>query len=69
MMFKDKAFYEIKANENNDFKIGDKLIHIGTGIVGLFLKSYYPTASARTLQIKCSNGKIFYAPYNQFRKY
>lgn len=51
-----------------EFKIGDRLVHKNLGIKGYFLKDYYPTGGARTLQIKCDDGRVFYAPYRDFVK-
>lgn len=51
-----------------EFKIGDRLVHKKLGIRGYFLKAYYPTCSARTLQIRCDDGRVFYAPYTDFIK-
>lgn len=51
-----------------EFKIGDRLMHKSLGVTGAYLKDYYPTCSKRTLQIKCDDGRIFYAPYIDFVK-
>ncbi len=51
-----------------EFKVADRLVHKFTKVEGYFLRDYYPTGGARTLQIKCDDGRIFYGPYNEFAK-
>lgn len=51
-----------------EYKTGDRLVHKKLGIQGYFLKSYYPACSARTLQIRCDDGRVFYASYTDFIK-
>ena len=51
-----------------EFKSGDILMHKRYGVIGSYLKCYLPTASKLTVQIKCTDGRIFYAPYDEFIK-
>lgn len=51
-----------------EFKVADRLVHKFTKVEGYFLRDYYPTGGARTLQIKRDDGRIFYGPYNEFTK-
>lgn len=46
----------------------NKLKHIGTGNIGVFLKEYKPTGMNWTTQIKMDDGRIYYAPSCEFVK-
>ncbi|MBS9773819.1 MAG: hypothetical protein KGV59_01500 [Tenacibaculum sp.] len=39
-----------------------------SGIEGVFLQEYKPTGKPLTLQIKCYDGRIFYAPKIEFTR-
>lgn len=55
----------------NEFNVGDKVICIASdyyGTSGTVIKQYYPTACEQQTLIKCSDGRLFHAPTNLFRK-
>lgn len=52
----------IQSNES------EKLKHLGTGNIGVFLKDYYVTGRGYTTQIKMDDGRIYYAPSYEFVK-
>jgi hypothetical protein len=45
-----------------------KLKHVLTGNTGYFIKEYKPTGKPYTTQIQMDNGKIYFAPSNEFIK-
>ena len=44
------------------------LEHIHTGNVGVFIKEYKPTGMNCTTQIRLEDGRIYFAPSNEFRR-
>lgn len=46
----------------------ERLKHLGTGNIGVFLKDYYVTGRGYTTQIKMDDGRIYYAPSHEFVK-
>lgn len=50
------------------FHVGDKVVCIPTGVRGIVVKQYYPTASAQQTMIRTENGLLYHAPTYDFRK-
>lgn len=40
--------------------------HSPTGIVGEFLREYFPTGKPLTMQIRLKDGRIYFAPKYEF---
>ncbi len=53
---------------NNNFKIGDRVVCIVSGVTGTVIKQYIPTASAEQTLIRCKDGRKYHAPTRLFRK-
>ena len=47
-------------------KNGDKVI-CETGVVGIVIKQYYPTACEQQTIIECEDGRKYHAPTRLFR--
>lgn len=45
-----------------NFKMGDKVICIPTGVVGTIIKFYTPTASCSQIMVQTSDGRKYHAP-------
>jgi hypothetical protein len=43
-------------------------LHVPTGQIGSFLKEYKPTGRQLTMQIQLQDGRIYFAPSNEFIK-
>lgn len=43
-----------------------RLKHIHTGNCGYFVKEYTPTGMSLTIQIRLDDGRIYFAPANEF---
>lgn len=46
----------------------NRLKHIGTGNIGVFIKEYYATGHGYLTQIRLDDGRIYYAPSCEFVK-
>lgn len=51
----------------NDFKIGDKVICIVSGVIGVVIKQYFPTACEQQTMIECADGRLYHAPTRLFK--
>lgn len=49
-------------------EIGDKVICIISGVKGVVIKQYVPTACAQQAMILCADGRKYHAPTSMFRK-
>lgn len=49
-------------------EIGDKVIDITSGIYGVVIKQYYPTACEQQTMIQCDDGRKYHAPTRCFVK-
>ncbi len=49
-------------------KTGDKVICCISGVVGIVVKQYYPTACAQQTMIRTSDGRLYHAPTDTYRK-
>lgn len=49
-------------------KVGDKVICFTTGVKGIVIKQYYPTASPQQTMIQCFDGRKYHAPTSEFIK-
>lgn len=53
---------------NNKIDIGDKVICTVSGVTGIVIKQYVPTASEEQTMIKCVDGRNYHAPTRLFQK-
>lgn len=42
--------------------------HRNTGLVGYYVKEYYPTGKPLTMQIILKNGRVYFAPKCEFEE-
>ncbi|UZP01914.1 hypothetical protein JW813_09195 [Clostridium botulinum] len=52
----------------NTIYIGNTVICIVNGVMGIVIKQYVPTASEEQTMIKCVDGRIYHAPTRLFKK-
>ncbi|MCQ2014667.1 hypothetical protein [Clostridium butyricum] len=52
----------------NDFKYGDKVVCIASGVTGIVIKQYVPTACEEQTRIRCVDGREYHAPTRLFKK-
>ena len=48
-------------------KIGDKVVCTASGVKGIVIKQYYPTACEQQTMIQCADGRQYHAPTRLFR--
>ena len=53
---------------NNKFSIGDRVVCVVSGVAGIVIKQYVPTACEEQTMIKCEGGRKYHAPTFLFRK-
>ena len=53
---------------DKQIEIGDKVVCIISGVKGVVVKQYYPTACEQQTMIRCADGRLYHAPTNTFRK-
>lgn len=44
--------------------IGDKVICVLSGVSGVIVKTYTPTASAPQIMVRTKDGRLYHAPYS-----
>ena len=49
-------------------QIGDKVMCIESGVKGIVVKKYYPTACEEQTMIKTDDGRLYHAPTRTFLK-
>lgn len=49
-------------------KIGDEVVDMTSGISGVVIKQYYPTACEQQTMIQCDDGRKYHAPTRYFVK-
>lgn len=49
-------------------EIGDNVICAISGVQGIVIKQYYPTASPQQTMIQCADGRKYHAPTSEFIK-
>lgn len=49
-------------------KIGDEVVDIVSGVDGVVIKQYYPTACEQQTMIQCDDGRKYHAPTRCFIK-
>lgn len=49
-------------------KIGDSVICVESGVYGIVIKQYYPTACEQQTMIQCDDGRKYHAPTRTFVK-
>lgn len=52
---------------NDKISIGDRVV-CHSGVTGVVVKQYYPTACAEQTMIKCDDGRLYHAPTTMFKK-
>lgn len=53
---------------NNKINIGDKVVCTASGVTGIVIKQYVPTASEEQIMIMCADGRKYHAPTRLFMK-
>lgn len=53
----------------NPINVGDSVICVVSGIEGVVIKQYFPTASAQQTMIRCKDGRLYHAPTNTFTRF
>lgn len=48
--------------------IGDNVVCVLSGVCGVIVKIYTPTASAPQIMVRTGDGRLYHAPYNTWRK-
>ena len=51
-----------------NFKIGDRVKCILSGVEGVVIKQYYPTACEQQTMVQCDDGRLYHAPTRTFIK-
>lgn len=46
----------------NKIKVGDKVVCVVSGVNGIVIKQYYPTACQEQTMIRCDDGRLYHAP-------
>lgn len=52
----------------DNIKIGDKVICTVSGVSGVVIKQYYPTACEQQTMVRCDDGRLYHAPTRTWRK-
>ena len=47
-------------------KIGDRVVCTASGVSGVVIKQYYPTACAQQTMIETDDGRLYHAPTSTF---
>ncbi len=50
-------------------KVGDRVICGTSGVVGIVIKKYFPTACAEQIMVKTDDGRLYHAPTTEWRAY
>lgn len=50
------------------FGIGDKVICIESGVIGVVERFYFPTACAEQTMVRVPGGRLYHAPTSQWIK-
>ena len=53
---------------NNKIYIGDKVVCTASGVTGIVIRQYVPTASEEQIMIMCADGRKYHAPTRLFMK-
>lgn len=56
-----------RAVTSNVFKVGDRVV-CSTGVAGIVVKQYYPTACEQQIMIRCDDGRLYHAPTRMFER-
>lgn len=48
--------------------IGDKVACVLSGVKGVIVKFYTPTASTKQIMVRTDDGRLYHAPYNTWVK-
>ena len=49
-------------------RIGDKVICVVSGVKGVVVKQYFPTACEEQTMIQCADGRLYHAPTRAYRR-
>lgn len=52
----------------DELKIGDRVVCTTSGVRGIVIKQYYPTACEQQTMIQCADGRQYHAPTRFFRR-
>lgn len=52
----------------DSIKIGDKVVCMLSGVSGVVIKQYYPTACEQQTMVECPDGRLYHAPTRTWRK-
>lgn len=52
----------------NKMKVGDSVICTTTGVQGVIVKIYTPTASEKQIMVRTIGGRFYHAPYRMWVK-
>lgn len=55
-------------NSGVDIEIGDHVICKISGIKGVVIKQYYPTACEQQTMVRCDDGRLYHAPTRTYKK-
>jgi hypothetical protein len=47
---------------NSQVRLGDKVICRWSGVIGIVIKQYYPTASEQQTMVETADGRKYHAP-------
>lgn len=47
--------------------IGDRVVCVESGVSGIVIKQYFPTACEQQTMIMCDDGRQYHAPTRMFR--
>lgn len=72
-ILRTKRFYVLasatrKGGHLNKMKVGDSVICTTTGVQGVIVKIYTPTASEKQIMVRTIGGRFYHAPYRMWVK-
>lgn len=60
---------DIRENQvNEQIQIGDTVVCVLSGVHGIVVKQYFPTACEEQTMIECPDGRLYHAPTRLFRR-
>ena len=48
-------------------RIGDRVVCVVSGVRGVIIKTYTPTASEMQIMVRTDDGRLYHAPYSTWR--
>ena len=64
---KSRGEWNMERAYDSMFKVGDHVVCI-TGVSGMVIKQYYPTACEEQTMIRCDDGWLYHAPTRMFER-